>query len=225
MSIDPRVSLFTIMILFITILLSTHLILQTGIIVLFILAYFRLTSFRQVIKLCIFFIIPTLFILILNILFVSKEVDYLVLMMLRFWGMTWLFNWFLKQVSPDELAKALWALHVPYNFAWQISLSYRFLPLFQKESQHIYNMQISRGIPLDGNLFEKIKYLPSISIPLIVMTQDKANYFAEALFSRNWNAKTPKTIIEPLKMQIRDYIILLIVICVIFLLFLEVFAK
>jgi energy-coupling factor transport system permease protein len=157
--------------------------------------------------------IPTFFILILNWVFVSQVIDHLLLMVLRFWGMTWLFNWFLKQVEPDDLAKALWALHIPYNFAWQISLAYRFIPMFQKESQNIYNIQISRGIPLDGKIIAKLKYLPSMSVPLIVMTQDKANLFSEALFARNWNSKSPKTVMDPLKMMTSDWIVLGIISC------------
>ncbi|MFX0088252.1 MAG: energy-coupling factor transporter transmembrane component T, partial [Candidatus Hodarchaeota archaeon] len=147
----------------------------------------------------------------------SREITHLLLMVLRFWGLSWLFNWFLKQVSPDDLAKALWAFHIPYNLAWQISLSYRFLPLFQEESQRIYDMQISRGIPLDGSIFEKIRYLPSMSVPLLVMTQDKANLFSEALFARNWNSSSPKTVLDPLKMQFYDWIAIGVILCLIIL--------
>jgi energy-coupling factor transport system permease protein len=164
-------------------------------------------------KIWVLITIPTFFILILNWVFVSQVIDHLLLMVLRFWGMTWLFNWFLKQVEPDDLAKALWALHIPYNFAWQISLAYRFIPMFQEETQNIYNIQISRGIPLDGNIFVKLKYLPSMSVPLIVMAQDKANLFSEALFARNWNANSPKTVLNPLKLQIRDWLLLGIILC------------
>jgi energy-coupling factor transport system permease protein len=166
------------------------------------------------VKIWVLITIPTIFIFILNWFFVSHDIDHLLLMVLRFWGMTWLFNWFLTQVEPDDLAKALWALHIPYNFAWQISLAYRFIPMFQEESQNIYNIQISRGIPLDGNIIAKLKYLPSMSVPLIVMTQDKANLFSEALFARNWNIKSPKTVLDPLEMQAKDWLFLGIIFCI-----------
>jgi energy-coupling factor transport system permease protein len=129
-------------------------------------------------------------------------------MVLRFWGLTWLFNWFLKHVGPDDLARALWAFHIPYSVAWQVSLAYRFLPMFQEESQRIYHIQVSRGIPLDGNFFQKMRYIPSLSIPLLVMTQDKAELFAEALYARNWNIRTSKTVLYPLEMHLRDWSLL-----------------
>ncbi len=220
MLIDPRVSLFTLLSFFILILLSPNLIFQSVLVVLFIFLYSYLTSIRQMAKIWMLITIPTVFILILNWYFVSQDIDHLLLMVIRFWGMTWLFNWFLKQVEPDDLAKALWALRVPYNFAWQISLAYRFIPMFQEESQNIYNIQISRGIPLDGNIIIKLKYLPSMSVPLLVMTQDKANLFAEALFARNWNTKSTKTILNPLKMKLYDWILLGIIGCLEILLFL-----
>ena len=215
MLIDPRVSLFTLLSFFILILLSPNLIFQSVLVVLFILWYSFLTSIRQMAKIWMLITIPTFFILILNWFFVSQDIDHLLLMVIRFWGMTWLFNWFLKQVEPDDLAKALWALRVPYNFAWQISLAYRFIPMFQKESQNIFNMQISRGIPLDGTIINKLTYLPSMSIPLLVMTQDKANLFSEALFARNWDIKSSKTVLDPLEMQVKDWLLLGIILCIV----------
>ncbi len=214
-SVDPRVSLLILGSFFLFILASSNPLIQTGFIILFVFSYFYKTSLRQVIRIWFLILIPTIVILILNFIFVSKEITHLSLMVLRFWGLTWLFNWFLRQVSPDDLAKALWALNIPYNLAWQISLSYRFIPLFQEESQRIYDLQISRGIPLDGSFFLKIKYLPSMSIPLLIMTQDKANLFSEALFARNWNSNSPKTVLDPLKMQIYDWIVIGVIFCLI----------
>lgn len=158
-------------------------------------------------------LIPTILIAFLNWFFVSQEFNHLFLMIIRFWGLTWLFNWFLKEVDPDDLARALWAFHIPYGIAWQVSLSYRFLPMFQEESQRIFQIQISRGIPLDGNFLQKMRYLPSLSIPLFVMTQDKAAYFTEALFARNWTIHTPKTVLYPLKMQVFDWVIFWGILC------------
>ncbi len=207
MKLDPRVSLVGLVIFFLLILLSPYLLIQLGFILLFVYSYFRLTSLRQSARIWIFLIVPTVLIFALNWLFVSQEFHHLWLMLLRFWGLTWLFNWFLKQVSPDDLARALWAFHVPYSLAWQVSLSYRFLPMFQEETQRIYQLQISRGIPLDGGIFQKMRYLPSLSIPLLVMTQDKAALFAEALYARNWNTRIPKTVLHPLKMRFHDWVI------------------
>ncbi len=205
---DPRVSLIGLVTFFFTILVSPHLLFQLVFILLFIYWYFRLTSFRQILRIWILLFVPTVLIFVLNWFFISQEFQHLWLMIFRFWGLSWLFNWFLKQVDPDDLARALWAFRVPYSLAWQVSLAYRFLPMFQEESQRIYQLQVSRGIPLDGGIFQKMRYLSSLSIPLLVMTQDKAALFAEALYARNWSIRTPKTILYPLKMEIGDWILL-----------------
>ncbi|MFX0087983.1 MAG: hypothetical protein ACFFAU_20185, partial [Candidatus Hodarchaeota archaeon] len=110
-SIDPRVSLLILGSFFLFILVSSNPFIQTGFVVLFVFSYFYKTSLRQVIKIWFLIPIPTIIILILNFIFVSREITHLLLMVLRFWGLSWLFNWFLKQVSPDDLAKALWAFH------------------------------------------------------------------------------------------------------------------
>ncbi|MFX0170781.1 MAG: energy-coupling factor transporter transmembrane component T [Candidatus Hodarchaeota archaeon] len=219
MNLDPRVSLITLGVFFFLVLLSSNLIIQLSIILLLGFCYWNLTSTRQLVKIMVFLVVPTIFIIILNWIFVSKELFHIVLMVLRFWGLSWLFNWFLKQVEPDELAKALWAFHFPYRIAWQISLAYRFIPMFQEESQRIYQIQISRGIPLDRGILLRLRYLSSISIPLLVMTQDKANLFAEALFARNWNSKTPKSLLNPLKMHSMDWFLLSIVLSSLLLLY------
>lgn len=205
MKLDPRVSLLTLVLFFLIILFTSNFLFLILIILCFFLFYLRLTSLPQSIRISLFLVIPTFFIITLNWFFVSKEFYHISLMVLRFLGLTWLFNWFLKQMTPDDLAKALWSFHVPYRIAWQISLAYRFLPMFQEESRRIYEIQISRGIPLDGGLLNKLRYLPSMSIPLLVMTQDKAYLFAEALYARNWNSKTPKTVLNPLKMTKFDW--------------------
>lgn len=208
MPLDPRVSLIGLAFFFLLILLSPNLMIQFVFILFLMYYYLRITSLRQTVRVWILLLIPTFLIFTLNWFFVSQESHHLWLMIFRFWGLTWLFNWFLKQVGPDDLASALWSFHVPYGVAWQVSLAYRFLPMFQEESQRIYQIQISRGIPLDGGILQKMRYLPSLSIPLLVMTQDKAALFAEALYARNWNIRTSKTVLSPLKMQIRDWILL-----------------
>ncbi|MFX0185297.1 MAG: hypothetical protein ACFE95_19620, partial [Candidatus Hodarchaeota archaeon] len=98
MDLDPRVSLLTLAVFFLIILFSSNLIIQLSIIFLFVFCYFSLTSIRQVAKISAFLVIPTILIVVLNWIFVSKEFFHLGLMVLRFWGLTWLFNWFLKQV-------------------------------------------------------------------------------------------------------------------------------
>ena len=214
MRIDPRISIFILLSFFLVILATYNLFFLLGIICLFIVWYLTLTSFRYTFKILLFLIFPTIIIIILNWIFVSSQLQHILTMVLRFWSLSWLFNWFLKEVDPEDLAKALWAIYVPYRVAWQISLAYRYLPLFQEESQRIYQSQISRGIPLDGGFVQKLRNLQSLSVPLLVMTQEKAYLLSEALFARNWNIQTPKTVLNPLKMTGRDWVVFFAVVSI-----------
>ncbi|MHA1215575.1 MAG: energy-coupling factor transporter transmembrane component T [Candidatus Hodarchaeales archaeon] len=212
MNLDPRVSIIALVSGFVAILISSNLLFQILIVIILIVLSILDKGFIKSFKIIFLLVIPSLILVILDFFTLSSDLSHLLLMIGRFWGLSWLFNWFLSNVDPTSLAKALRSFHVPYHYAWQISLAYRFLPLFQRESERIYQAQISRGIPLDGNFIQKVRYLPSLSIPLLVMTQDKAELFAEALFSRNWNPTTPKTVLNPLSMKTYDWVILFLVV-------------
>ncbi|MCK4848517.1 MAG: energy-coupling factor transporter transmembrane protein EcfT [Candidatus Heimdallarchaeota archaeon] len=215
MEIDPRVSLISLGALFLLLIISNSLLFLFCIVLLFSLLVAWISSVRRFIRISSILLIPTVMIIGLNWFFVSKEGSYLILTSLRFWSLSWVFNWYLIQTTPDDLAQALWSLHVPYKVAWQISLAYRYLPMFQNESQRIYQSQIARGIPIDQSYKQKLLFLPSLTIPLLVMTQEKAMLFGEALYARNWSAQTAKTVIHPLHLTVRDWGILFLLICLI----------
>lgn len=210
MSLDPRIPLIFLITYFSVVLLSPSHLAIFGVTGIFLVWYARTAPFGRVLRTMVFLLLPTLLIVLLNWFFVSTDFDHLALMVFRFWGLTWLFNWFLHQINPDDLAQALWAFRVPYQFAWQISLAYRFLPMFREETQGIYQSQISRGIPLDGRIYQKLRTIPAVIIPLVVMTQDRAAQFSSALFARNWDSQSSKTSLYPLKMQRSDWIILIV---------------
>ena len=215
MEIDPRVSLISLGVLFFLLIISNSLPFLFGIFLLFSLLVAWISSVRRLFRIGSILLIPTVMIIGLNWFFVSQEGSYLILTTLRFWSLSLVFNWYLIQVTPDDLAQALWSLHVPYQVAWQISLAYRYLPMFQNESQRIYQSQVARGIPIDQSFKQKLLFLPSLTIPLLVMTQEKAMLFAEALYARNWSAHTAKTVIHPLHLTARDWGILFLLTCAI----------
>ena len=215
MEIDPRVSLISLGVLFLLLIISNSLSFLLCICLVFLFLVAWISSVRRLFRIGIILLIPTVMILGLNWLFVSQEWSYLILTTLRFWSLSLVFNWYLIQTTPDDLAQALWSLHVPYKVAWQISLAYRYLPMFQYESQRIYQSQVARGIPIDQSFKQKLSFLPSLTIPLLVVTQEKAMLFAEALYARNWNSQTVKTVIHPLHLTAKDWGILVLLICLI----------
>ncbi|NHJ03150.1 MAG: energy-coupling factor transporter transmembrane protein EcfT [Candidatus Heimdallarchaeota archaeon] len=203
---DPRVAILHLIGFFIIIFLETRIGWLTFIMLMFLVFYLTEASYRKVLYVTLLLLIPSVIILILNILFVSQDSDYLIVILIRFWGLAWLFNWFLYAVDPDLLTQALVSYKIPYKYAWQVSLAYRFLPMFQEESLQLYNAQISRGIPLDRGMISRLRFISSIIIPLVVMSQDKSNRFAEALTARDWDPDSPKAFLNPLKMEKNDWL-------------------
>ena len=214
MKIDPRVSLISLGTLFLLLIISNSSIFLFCMFLLFSLLVTWISSIHRLIRMYFLLLIPTIMIIGLNWFFVSQEGNYLILTTLRFWSLSVVFNWYLIQTTTDDLAQALWSLHIPYKVAWQISLAYRYLPMFQNESRRIYQSQVARGIPIDQSYRKKLLFIPSLTIPLLVMTQEKAMLFAEALYARNWSGQTTKTVIHPLHLTARDWGILLLLTCV-----------
>ena len=215
MRIDPRVSLISLGTLFLLLIISNSSIFLFCVFLLFSLLVTWISSVHRLIRMYFLLLIPTIMIIGLNWFFVSQEGNYLILTTLRFWSLSLVFNWYLIQTTPDDLAQALWSLHIPYKVAWQISLAYRYLPMFQNESRRIYQSQVARGIPIDQSYKQKLLFIPSLTIPLLVMTQEKAMLFAEALYARNWSGQTAKTVIHPLHLGKRDWGILFFLTCLI----------
>ena len=215
MKIDPRVSLFSLISFFFLLILSNSIVFLLGSLILFIVLIIQISSLKRLIRFWTILLIPTLVIIGLNWFFVTHDFNYHIITILRFWSLSWVFNWYLLQTTPDDLAQALWSLYVPYKVAWQISLAYRYLPMFQQESQRIYQSQVARGIPIDQSYRKKLQFLPSLAVPLLVLTQDKAMLFAEALYARHWNFDAQKSMIYPLYLKKADLIILIFLILLI----------
>ena len=210
---DPRVAILYLISIICLIFIETQIYWLILITLIFFFFYLFQASLQRVARIVLLLTIPSILIVVLNVLFVSQNPAFILIMLMRFWGVTWVFNWFLQVVDPDLLTQALISFKIPYKYAWQVSLAYRFLPMFQEESQGLYNAQVSRGVPLDRGILNRLRFISSLIIPLVVMSQDKSNRFAEALLARDWDPDSPKTFLFPLKMHLIDYLSIIILIC------------
>ena len=127
------------------------------------------------------------------------------------------FNWFFLNIKPESLTKALIWFKLPYHWAWTISSAYRFIALYQRETTELINAQLIRGVPLDGNVIEKIKSLGSLIIPLVYRTQILSQQFGEALFARSWIPAGKKSFLYPLAISRIDvrYLVMFIIFVII----------
>lgn len=108
----------------------------------------------------------------------------------------------------ESLLKPLEKLHVPvHDFAMMMSLALRFIPILLDEANRIINAQSARGADFEeGNLWQRMKAMISILIPLLVSSVRRAYDLAMAMESRCYHGGTGRTRMKPLKYGAADYI-------------------
>ena len=206
---DPRLAFFYLFTLLGLILFASNSNYISFLSLLFLLWIINISGYKSILKIIQILIIPMVLIVIFQIIFLQSTEKWILLIVLKFLSISLVFNWYLIIVSPDDLTKTLYSFKVPYRYSWQISTAYRYLPYFINETKRIYEAQISRGIPLDQGLFTRMKNLPTIIIPLLSSTQNHANQFSELLYARNWNPHAEYSPIHPLKWEVLDNLLLL----------------
>ena len=122
---------------------------------------------------------------------------------------------FYSEVSPEELTKALIYFRIPYQYAWTISTAYRYIFLLASDSRDIRDALLVRGIPLDGNILQKIQNLPILVSVLLFRTNYLTLKFTEALFAKNWSPIGTKTFLHPLNIKSKINLILELLLLVI----------
>jgi energy-coupling factor transport system permease protein len=104
--------------------------------------------------------------------------------------------------------------HVPvHEFAMIMAIALRFVPILIEELDKIMKAQTARGMDFkEGNLFERLKKLLPIIIPLFVSAVRRSNELAMAMDARCYHGGEGRTKMKPLQYQRRDYIALIFVV-------------
>lgn len=132
--------------------------------------------------------------------------------------------------SPLELAKATESLLSPLklfklpvrDFALMLSIALRFIPTLEIEARKLMKAQTARGANLDIASFkEKLKYYPSVIVPLLVSSFKRADDLATALEARAYNSFKPRSSYRPLSLKKLDYFYIFI--AIVFIIFIYVF--
>ena len=111
----------------------------------------------------------------------------------------------------EDLLKPFQKIHVPaHEIAMMISIALRFIPTLIEETQRIMKAQASRGVDMEeGKLMEKIRAILSLIVPLFVSAFQRAEDLAYAMEARGYVPNQPRTRYKQLKMQGKDYILLI----------------
>jgi len=153
------------------------------------------------------------FLLIIVVLFNSMfaTLGYAITLVVRILDIMACFSIFFLTVHPDDLAQALIQLHVPFDFAFTLSMSTRYVPTLAQEAQTIIDAQMSRGLELQkGNMIKRIRNYIPILIPLIVCSIRRALSVAESLESRAFGSTKRRTYLHGLKMAKKDHFVILL---------------
>ena len=112
-----------------------------------------------------------------------------------------------------------WILH-PLSFikipvaeiAMMFSLTLRFIPTLLIEANKIMRAQASRGIDFnEGNLFDKVKQIVTLLIPMFFISITRAEDMANAMEARGYVIGAKRSNIDELKFHLRDYLSFIVV--------------
>ena len=111
----------------------------------------------------------------------------------------------------EDLLKPFQVIHVPaHEIAMMISIALRFIPTLIEETQRIMKAQASRGVDMEeGSLMEKVKAILSLIVPLFVSAFQRAEDLAYAMEARGYIHNRMRTRYKQLKMEGRDYVLLI----------------
>ncbi|MEW6095085.1 MAG: energy-coupling factor transporter transmembrane component T [bacterium] len=121
---------------------------------------------------------------------------------------------FISCTKVEEFTWGLQKLGLPFRVSFALSLAFRLVPTFAQTAQTITQSQLARGLDLDkGGFIVKIKkYIPVI-IPILAYAIRKTDLLAQALESKGFGTKGPRTHYLEFKVFIVDYLVVGLLIC------------
>lgn len=98
----------------------------------------------------------------------------------------------LTVTQMSDLSNALVSvLHIPYKYAFTLTTSVRFIPVFINEMNGIMEAQTARGVEFDTkNIFKKMKLILPLCAPLLITSVRKADAGAMAVEIRGFHLRT-----------------------------------
>ncbi len=93
-----------------------------------------------------------------------------------------------------------------------IHISLRFIPTLSEQTSKILLSQKARGLHFDVNLFKKIKHLPSLVLPIIMLSIKRAGDLALALEARGYHPGAKRTSFTQMKIKRTDFLTISIIV-------------
>lgn len=118
----------------------------------------------------------------------------------------------------EVLLMPLYRVGVPVRaVALMMGMALRFIPILFEEAGRLKRAQLSRGGRLeDGPVWQRLKTLYALVIPMVVLTVKRADYLAQAMEARGFSHHS-YTKVQAKALQRRDYLSLVICVAIVIL--------
>ena len=131
-----------------------------------------------------------LFLFLIDWLAISLELA--VVITLRLCLITGAFALFFATTTPSELRLVLEWMHIPYRYAFSVSLAFQSINIMDEEWRAIIEAQRARGIRPSlrqwRRALEQVRDLVALMVPAIVMTTKRAWAMTEAAYARGFDS-------------------------------------
>lgn len=123
--------------------------------------------------------------------------------------------------AVESLLRPLARFKVPvHEIGLMLSLSLRFVPTLMDDTTRIMNAQRARGVDFsEGNLFQRVRAMVPILIPLFASAFKRADALAIAMESRGYQGGDNRTKFRQLKWKMSDTVTLVVMLALAGLLF------
>ncbi|MGB3160475.1 MAG: energy-coupling factor transporter transmembrane protein EcfT [Carnobacterium sp.] len=110
----------------------------------------------------------------------------------------------------EFLLRPLLAIKVPvYEIALMLSIALRFVPTLMDETEKIMNAQRARGVDFgEGNVFQQMKAIVPLLIPLFVSSFNRAEELATAMEARGYQGGEGRSKYRLLKWETHDTVVI-----------------
>ncbi|MCA9766166.1 MAG: energy-coupling factor transporter transmembrane protein EcfT [Carnobacterium sp.] len=111
----------------------------------------------------------------------------------------------------EFLLRPLLAVKVPvYEIALMLSIALRFVPTLMDETEKIMNAQRARGVDFgEGNIFQQMKAIVPLLIPLFVSSFNRAEELATAMEARGYQGGEGRSKYRLLRWETRDTVVII----------------
>lgn len=114
---------------------------------------------------------------------------------------------FVFSTSPNDLAYGLMQVGLPYRYGFALVTALRFVPIFEREAQTIYQAQLMRGVRYDAKGLRRILSLArQFTLPILVSALRKVDALAVSMEGRSFGRHPTRTYFHPIRASYKDWL-------------------